>query len=175
MSRFFPQHTLEWRVQEPAFFRRLSLSIVAMALLAGIVSRLLRWAVMGSSGSNLWLAVGMVLGVFAMLGLTTAHLGNFPVRHWVWRAPLFGFLAGVAEAATSAGLIALGVERLGTTLARWQDWVAGVGQLILMRLLLVSIFAAILAVAVQGVRWALLRHEDREHTARAIHEEHGKQ
>jgi hypothetical protein len=172
MPRYFPQHTVEWRIEEPPGFRRLTLSLVAMALLAGMLSRLVRWVVMGSSGSGLWFAVGLVVGVFILLGLATAHLGNFPVRHWVWRAPAFGFLAGVAEALTSAGLVALGVERFGTSSARWSDWLGSVGPLILVRLMLVSLFAAVLAAAVQLVRLALLKREHREHTARAIHEEH---
>lgn len=172
MARFFPQHTVEWRVQEPAAFRRLSLSLVAMAVLAGTLSRLVRLVVMRSSDSSLLLAIGIVVGVFILLGLTTAHLGNFPVRHWVWRAPLFGFLAGVAEALTSAALVALGLERFGTGSADWNHWLGSVGQLILVRLVLVSFFAAILAATVQLVRLALLKRDHREHTARAIHEEH---
>jgi hypothetical protein len=172
MPRFFPQHTVEWRVQEPRFVRRLSLQLVPMALVAGMLSRLLRWAVMGVSGSNLVLVLGIVLGLFTVLGLATAHLGNFPVRHWLWRAPLFGFLVGVADALASGVLTLLGLERFGTSEAHFNDWVASVGQVIMVRLLLVSLFAAVLAAAVQIVRYALLKREHREHTAQAIHEEH---
>lgn len=172
MPRYFPQHTAEWRAHEQAALRRLSLSLVPMALLAGLISRLFRSLAMGSSGSGWFIALGFILGVFALLGLATLHLGNFPVRHWVWRAPLFGFLAGVGEALTSAALIALGLEHVGTGSAHWHDWLASLGPLLLIRLLVVSIFAAVLAGAVQLVRRALLKREHRDHTARAIHEEH---
>jgi hypothetical protein len=170
MTRFFPQHTVEW--QEPRFFRRFSLLLLPMAVLGGVLSRIMRWGVMTSSGSNVLFVLGIVLGIFILLGLATAHLGNFPVKHWMWRAPLFGFVAGLAESLTSALLLSLGLEHVGTGTAHWHDWFGSVGQLILIRLLLVSFFAAILAAAVQLVRYALLKREHREHTARAIHEEH---
>jgi hypothetical protein len=42
MSSFFPRHSVEWRLEEPQAFRRLSLSLVEMALLAGVILLLLR-------------------------------------------------------------------------------------------------------------------------------------
>ena len=42
MTTFFPRQSVEWHLEEPAAFRRLSLSLVEMALATGIVLRLLR-------------------------------------------------------------------------------------------------------------------------------------
>ena len=43
------------------------------------------------------------------------------------------------------------------------------------RIVMVSLFALVLAGVVQVVRYLLLRSENRDHTAVAIHEEHERQ
>ena len=88
MPSFFPRQTIEWRLEEPPAFRKLSLSLLEMALLTGIVLRVLR-ALAFTHGRVSWLFYGLVfvVGTVVLLGMTTAHLANFPVRSWAWRAP----------------------------------------------------------------------------------------
>ena len=88
MPSFFPRQSIEWRVEEPPAFRKLSLSLIEMALLTGVVLRVLR-ALAFTYGRASWLYYGLVLvvGTIVLVGMTTAHLANFPVRAWGWRAP----------------------------------------------------------------------------------------
>ena len=177
MPEFFPRHSIAWRVEEPRAFRRLSLSLPAMAALAGIILRVLRWGALTYVPLGSWWAIiaGYAIGAVILLGLATAHLGNYPVRHWLWRAPFFAIAEGAAELAVSAVLIALGAERTGTDLATWSDWEAGALTLLRNRTIAVSGFALLLAGVVQLVRFALLKRERRDSTAIAIHEEHVRQ
>ena len=62
MSSFFPRNTVEWRLEEPAAFRRLSLSLVEMALLAGIVLRVLRALTLHARSRELDLLRGRLPG-----------------------------------------------------------------------------------------------------------------
>lgn len=181
MAAFFPHHALDWRVHEPAALRRLTLSTVAMGVGAGITMRVYRWAMLtyASTGSAAVLFLTFAGILVILLGFATAHLGNYPVRHWLWRAPLFGIVSGLAEAAASAALIALAVEPLGHDLrAHWHDWRPGDGHwgILLSRIVwdtvLVIIFATVLAGVVQLVRYAMLKREHRDHTLAAIHEDH---
>jgi hypothetical protein len=177
MARYFPRQTIPWQLEEPRAFRRLSLSLVAMAALAGLAVRLLRWAGLAYGPGDSWWAIigGYAIGVVLLLGIATAHLGNYPVRHWLWRAPFFGLAEGATELAVSAALIALGVERAGTELAHWSDWEAAALTTLRNRTVVVSAFALLLAGVVQLVRFALLKRERRDSTAIAIHEEHVRQ
>ena len=172
MAEFFPRQTVHWKLEEPAAFRKLTLSVVEMAVLTGVVLRLLRSLALRHPGSS-WLYIGglLALGAVILFGMATAHLGNYPVRHWLWRAPLFGALEAAAEAITSLPLIALGREPIGTARATIADWPLMAFEVLLYRTLAVCLFAAVLAGVVQLVRWVLLRHEHRDHTARAIHDD----
>src|SRR3954470_9187500 len=98
MPTFFPRTTIEWHVEEPPAFRRLSLSLVEMALITGVVLRVLR-AVAFTFGhaSSLYLVLAFVVGGLFLIGMTTAHLANFTVRSWAWRAPLFALVEVVGE------------------------------------------------------------------------------
>ena len=100
MSHFFPRQSVEWRLEEPPAFRRLSLSIVEMALLTGIVLRVLR-ALTFTHGRASWLFYGaaFVVGMVILLGMTTAYLANWTLRSWLWRAPLFALIETVGEMA----------------------------------------------------------------------------
>lgn len=60
MPSFFPQTTIEWHVEEPAAFRRLSLSLAEMALITGIVIRLLR-ALSFAYWRASWIYYGIIL------------------------------------------------------------------------------------------------------------------
>ena len=123
MPSFFPRQSIEWHVEEPPAFRRLSLALVEMALLTGIVLRVLR-ALAFTYGRAGWLFYGamFVVGTLVLLGMTTAHLANFPVRAWTWRAPAFALAEVVGEMMTSLLLIALRREPEGTARADFHDW-----------------------------------------------------
>src|SRR5437764_15042133 len=101
------RHSVEWRLDEPPAFRRLSRSLAEMALLAGIVLRVLR-ALTFTHGRASWLFYGaaFVVGTAILLGMTTAYLANWTIRSWLWRAPLFALLETVGEMGTSLVLIA---------------------------------------------------------------------
>ena len=153
MSSFFPRHTIEWRVEEPPAFRRLSLSLIEMALLTGIVLRVLR-ALAFTHGRASWLFYGLVfvVGTLVLLGMTTAHLANFPVRAWSWRAPLFAFVEVVGEMSTSLLLIALRREPEGTARADFHDWPSMSLRALLQSELTICLWALLLAAAIVFVR-----------------------
>jgi hypothetical protein len=184
VTRYFPREKVAWHLEEPRALRKLTLSLPAMALLAGLLVRLIRVGV--SEVTTTWWGVfgAVALGVVILLSTATAHLGNYPVKQWLWRAPVFGLAEGAAEAGVSALLTVIGVERLGSTRAHLSDWpsmatdtIVGTPGLAFLdgRIVMVSLFALVLAGVVQVVRFLLLRSEDRDHTAVAIHEEHERQ
>ena len=177
MPTYFPRHTVEWRLEEPAAFRRLSLSLVEMAVLTGVVLRLYRAIVLSLAARPGWLVVGagVAVGAAFLVGMATLHLGNFPVQRWLWRAPLFGLVAAAAELATSFLLTLVGREPLGTARAATADWAGIVPFVLVTRVLVVVGFALVLALVVQAVRVWLLRHEHRDHTLKAVHDEHERQ
>jgi hypothetical protein len=108
MSHFFPRHSVEWRLEEPRAFRRLSLSIVEMALLTGVVLRVLRALTFTHARASWWFyGAAFVVGTVILLGMATAYLANWTIRSWLWRAPLFALLETVGEMATSLVLIAM--------------------------------------------------------------------
>lgn len=161
MAAFFPRHSVEWHLEEPRFLRRLTLSLVATAVVAGILARLYRLLVLTYAPRNIWaFLLTAAGGVVIILGLATAHLGNFPVRHWLWRAPTFGAVEAAAFMATGALLLAAGLERLGTEMMHWRDWTADLIPVLLRHVLVVAVFALILAGVVQLVRRYLIRHPD---------------
>jgi hypothetical protein len=153
MPSFFPRHTIEWKVEEPPAFRRLSLSLVEMALLTGVVLRVLR-ALAFTYGRASWLFYGLVLvlGTLVLLGMTTAHLANFPVRAWVWRAPLFAFVEVAGEMTTSLLLIGLGREPEGTSRAEFHDWRGMAFRALWQSELTICVWALLLVAAILLVR-----------------------
>jgi hypothetical protein len=158
MNNFFPRKTSDWRIQEPPTVRRLTFSLWVTALMAGVLVRLVRTAGLTFAGADDWgLIIGSIsLSVVILVVLATVHLGNFPVRHWLWRAPLFGLVAGVGEAVTSAALVGAGLERIGSQPATWADWPSLAAYAVLWDILSICLFALVLAAAVQLVRALLL-------------------
>jgi hypothetical protein len=150
---FFPRQTIEWHIQEPRVFRRLSLSLVEMALVTGVLLHVYRSYVL-THGANGWLFFGgsLALGLLFLLFMTTAHLANFPIQKWAWRAPLFALLECTGEMATSILLISAGREPLGSARADWHDWPAMAMGTLATRGLLILIWALLLAGIVQIVR-----------------------
>ena len=171
MAEYFPRHTLTWKVEEPPAFRRLTLSIVEMALLTGVVLRLYRSIVLSHGAASSWLYLGgtFALGAIVLFAMLTMHLSNYPVRHWLWRAPAFALLETAAEMLTSLVLIWFGREPYGTIRAEMHHWLAMATNTLLVRLVAIAVFALILGGVVQAVRIMLLRRQHREHTAEAIH------
>lgn len=153
---FFPRQTVEWHLQEPRAFRRLSLSLVEMALVTGIVLHVYRAYVL-THGASGWLFFGgsLALGMLFLLFMTTAHLANFPIQRWAWRAPLFALIECSGEMATSVLLILLGREPLGSARAEWHDWAGMAMGTIATRGLLILVWALLLAGIVQIVRRAM--------------------
>jgi hypothetical protein len=123
MPTYFPRHAVEWRLEEPPAFRRLTLSLVEMALITGVLLRLVRAFTSGHARESLLFFIAAVL-IWAVLliGMATAHLANYPLGRWFWRAPLFGLVVTVGEMATSLLLIALHREPNGTGRAGFGDW-----------------------------------------------------
>ena len=173
MPSYFPRHTVAWKVEEPAAFRKLTLSLLEMAIITGVVVRLMRAVALTHGSSGNWVFFGgmFALGTVVLFGMLTAHLGNYTIRHWAWRAPAFAVVESAAGMLTSLVLIALQREPMGTSRAQFSDWFGMATTTLLRHFVAISLFAFLLAGVVQFVRWLLLKREHREHTAEAIHEE----
>jgi hypothetical protein len=84
--------------------------------------------------------------------MTTAHLANFPVRSWGWRAPLFALVEVLGEMSTSLLLIALRREPEGTARADFHDWPSMSTRALLQSEVLICVWALLLAIVIIGVR-----------------------
>lgn len=150
----FPVHTIEWKAEEQTALRRLSLSLPWFGLVSGVVLHAYRWAALSAFlprelGAIL---VEVAVGVALMCGLTAAHLANFTLRSWRWRAPALGAFIALGESGASLLLTVLGQERLGRATATFAEWPASVVTILLTRVLVVSMFALILSVVVVALR-----------------------
>lgn len=154
------------RIREPAAFAKLAGSTFDMALVTGIVARLYRAVILtrdgGWGGDGRYFAVAYTVGAVFLLLMATLHLNRFPLRQWVWRAPAFAAVVAAVEMIVSLALIAMNREPLGSGVATWADWPGLAIRAIVWRVLTVSAFAVVLAVAVKWIRYMLLR---REHAA----------
>ena len=93
--------------------------------------------------------------------MVTAHLANFPLHQYMWRAPAFAGIEVAAEMVTSALLIAIGHEANGTVRAHWDDWIGMGLNALLIRGIAIVVWSAILAGSVQLVRRTVV-HEDED-------------
>jgi hypothetical protein len=161
MPNFFPRHTAELRIEEPKAFRRLSFSLVEMAIVTGVVWRVYRVVVL-THGTNHWLYVFGVIALAAifLIGMLTAHLANYPLHQYLWRAPAFAGIEVAAEMATSALLIAIGREANGTVRAHWDDWPGMALNAVLLRGLIFIAWGLILAGVVKLVQRAGVREDE---------------
>ena len=150
-----------FRIREPQAFTKLARSLVDMALVTGVVARLYRAMVLSRAVNASWffVAVTLTIGAVFLLAMGTVHLSRFPLRDWLWRAPAFAALEGVAEMLASAVLIWLHRESLGTGAASFRDWPGMATGTIAWRLSTISLFALLLAAVVKWVRYMLLRKE----------------
>lgn len=148
----FPRDPIEW-LEEPAAFRRLSLSLVEMALVTGIVLRVLRAVAFTQAQASL-LFYGAVLVLWGVLfvGMATAHLANFPLRQWAWRVPLFSLVEVVGEMLTSLLLIAFHREPAGSARAHLHDWPGMAARALLQSELTLCLWALVLAGVIVLVR-----------------------
>jgi hypothetical protein len=161
MPTFFPRQTTELKFEEPKAFRRFSFSLPEMAVVTGVLLRVFRVIVL-THGSNNWLYLGgsIALATIFLLGMLTAHLANYPLHQYVWRAPVFALVEVVAEMAVSALLIAVGHEANGTVRAHWDDWV-GLGlHALLYRGLAMIVWSLILSGVIQIVRRTIVDEEE---------------
>ena len=148
------------RVREPAAFKRLAGSIVEMALVTGIVARLYRMMVLARSTTPTQVAIALTLGAVFLLLMATIHLSRFPIRDWLWRAPLFATLEGAFEMVASLALIWAAREPLGSGgAAHFHDWAGMAVNTITWRVAVISIFSLLLAIVVKWVRYIILRNE----------------
>jgi hypothetical protein len=161
MPTFFPRRTVELILEEPKAFRRFSYSLWEMALVTGVLVRLYRMAVLTHPLNNwLYIAVTFAIGFILLLGMLTAHLANYPLHQYLWRAPAFAAIEVLAEMATSALLIALHREPNGTVRAHWDDW-AGMGlNALRVRGIAIVAWGLILALVVQLVRRTIVHEDD---------------
>ena len=171
MPEFFPRHSIAWRVEQPRALRRLSLSLPQMALVTGIVMRLWRSYALthGSSDSWAWVGGTFLVGASFLCLMCAIHLGNFTLRNWVWRAPLFAVLESGTAILASLALTAFNLEPLGTEMAELSDWLPTATRILFWRLGGVLAFAIVLGVVVSILRRLILVAEDRSHTVAAVH------
>jgi hypothetical protein len=173
MSAYFPRHTAEWHLDEPAALRKLTMSLVEMSVITGVVLRLFRSVALTYAGDS-WIALGgtFAVGVLVLFGMLAAHVANYTLRSWFWRAPAFAVLESAAELATSAVLIAFHREPLGSTdRAEFADLPQLAAGLLASRILPLCAFALVLAGVVYAVRWLLIKRERTASAAEAVRAE----
>jgi hypothetical protein len=157
MPAFFPVKTASYpKIDEIRSFRRLTFSIVEMAVLTAVVLRVYRALALSLAGANVFfLGLSFAIGFIVLFGMVTLHLGNFTVRRWIWRAPLFALIEASAESLTSLGLILIHREPLGSARATFADWPGIVGSIFTWRLSAIIVFALVLAAVIQMARITL--------------------
>ena len=160
MSDLFPLHTTTMRIEEPKAFRRFSLSLWEMALVTGVLVRVFRSLVLTHGTSSFgYIASTMSVAILFIIFMATAHLANYPLHHWLWRAPAFAGLEVVGEMATSLLLIWLKREPNGTVRAHFDDWASMTFRTALYRGLIVVLWSLVLAGIVQIVRSRFVKEE----------------
>ena len=156
MPVFFPVKTASFKLDEARAFRRISYSVVEMAVVTAVVLRVYRALALSLAGANVFLlSISFAFGFVVLFGMVTLHLGNFTVRRWAWRAPLFALIEATAESLTSLALIWIHREPLGSARAVFADWPGIVGSIFTWRVSAIVVFAFVLAAVVQMTRVTL--------------------
>jgi hypothetical protein len=173
MTPFFPESPITGK-RVDSLLAKIPRSMIPMALITGIVVHSYRVFVLASQNIHFgWVTLFLAwMGEdVLLLGLATVYLGNHPVRQWIWRVPAFIVAEWLVEAASVAVLIRARVERVGSEAARRTDWTSIALDRLLWHGVTIVSFTLVLAVVVQTVRYALLKHEHRDSTAIKIHDE----
>lgn len=146
-------------LDEPGFWRKLSLSLPVMAVLTGAGLRGYRALVLtfGWSDSWLWIAGTFIGGAAFLFLMATLHLGNYPARAWWWRAPLFALVEAATEILVSLALTLLGLEVVGSMSATIEDWQVTAIRTLFFRVVGITLFAVVLALVSTVVRLLLLK------------------
>lgn len=143
--------------------RRVSLSLPLMGFLAGAGLRTYRALVLefGWSDSWLWIAGTFIVGAVFLFLMVTLHVGNYSVRQWAWRAPLFALVESATEIAVSLSLTLLGIERIGSIVATLEDWQSTSVRILVYRVVGITGFSLLLALVSTVVRLLLIpRHKE---------------
>ena len=156
MTPALPQAAGLWEQYETSAVRTWSRALVPMAAVTGVAWHLLRTLALraGPATSWTWLAVVYAIGIVLVFGTATLHLGNFPLKRWLWRVPLFALVVAAAEIATTAVLIALGLDPLDAGRATWADLPGQAQWTLLVRLVTLAVYGGVLALVVQAMRRA---------------------
>jgi hypothetical protein len=150
----FPRHTIAWKIEHQTRLRRVVLSLPWYGLGCGVILRAYRWLVLTALAPAGWgsILITITIGVVLICALATAHLANFTLRTWRWRAPLLGAFFGLGESLASLVLTLLGQERMGRSAATLAEWPATLLNVLLTRTVIVSLFALALGAVVVGLR-----------------------
>ena len=138
-----------------------------MALVTGVLLRVYRSYVL-THGANGWLYLGGTFGfgLLVLLLMATAHLANFPIQRWLWRAPAFVLIECAAEMATSLLLIWVGREPYGSVRAEWHDWPSMAIGALATRGIAIILWTLLLAGIVQIVRRLMAGSVEEERVTR---------
>lgn len=162
MVRFFPERAIVWTDHELAWLRRWTLHPAGIGLATGVVIRCLNAVVMADGSSNArWtiVAVWYVIAVFVLCAVVTVHLGNYPVRQWLMRAPVFALWETAGGAVASAVLIVAHREYWGSAYAELGDWPTIVVSTLFWHMIEICLYSAMLAGVVEIARRVLLERE----------------
>ena len=172
----FPTHRVVL-TDEDSLPQRFAHSLPGMAIITGVLVQAFHGAVvqLGAGHSTLLFVFGIVGELALLLGFATLHLGSHPVHQWRWRAPLFAAVESLTAMVMVGVLIATRSETIGTQRAHWHDWLPLAQSVFFWHLVILLLFALVLGLTVQWVRFAMLRHEHRDSTAMLIHADHVKQ
>jgi hypothetical protein len=102
--------------------------------------------------SGLTVLLAVLIGLALLAAFVTLHLGNYPPRQWIWRAPAFALIQTVASLITSALFVAAGMERLGSAAMGWPQWRMDIIPTLVRNSIAVCAYALLLAACVQIVR-----------------------
>jgi hypothetical protein len=146
-------------LDELGLWRRVSMSLLVMAVATGAGLRGYRAFVLtfGWSDSWLWIAGTFIGGAVFLFLMATLHLGNYPARAWWWRAPLFAFVEAGTEVVVSLALTILGFEVVGSMSATFEDWQLTALRTMSFRVVGITLFAVVLALVSTVVRLLLLK------------------
>ncbi|MEO5588554.1 MAG: hypothetical protein ABIS03_03120 [Gemmatimonadaceae bacterium] len=148
-----------FKIREPPAFARLARSLVEMAVVTGVVARVFRMVVLNRAVSPMHAAIAILFGALFILLMASLHLSRVSLRSWLWRAPAFAAVEGAVEMLVSLGLIGAGREPLGTGAAHFHDWPGMALGTLAWRIVVISVFALLLAAVVKWVRFIILRSE----------------